>query len=87
MKEAPGGLRDLFGAQTIAKLTDPALLGQGGSGLRALEDAEEFLLRVRSILHLEARRHHNVLSHELQERAAERLRLCRARRRASGSSA
>ena len=75
VKEAPGGLRDLFGAQTIAMLTDPALLGQGGSGPRALEDAEEFLLRVRSILHLEAKRHHNVLGHELQERAAERLRL------------
>ncbi|OFW29340.1 MAG: hypothetical protein A3H97_15060 [Acidobacteria bacterium RIFCSPLOWO2_02_FULL_65_29] len=73
LKESPGGLRDLFAALTIAKLTDPALLGQGGSGPRALDDAEEFLLRVRSILHLEAKRHHNVLSHELQERAAERL--------------
>jgi [protein-PII] uridylyltransferase len=73
LKDSPGGLRDLFGAQTIAKLTDPALLGQGGSGLRTLEDAEEFLLRVRSILHFEAKRHHNLLSHELQERAAERL--------------
>lgn len=73
VKESPGGLRDLFGAQTIATLTDPALLGQGGAGARALEDAEDFLLRVRSVLHLEAKRHHNVLSHELQERAAERL--------------
>jgi [protein-PII] uridylyltransferase len=73
VKESPGGLRDLFGAQTIAKLTDPVLLSQGGAGQRALEDAEEFLLRVRSILHLEAARHHNLLSHELQERAAERL--------------
>jgi [protein-PII] uridylyltransferase len=73
VKEAPGGLRDLFANQTIAKLTDPALLSGGGAGVRALDDAEEFLLRVRSILHLEAKRHHNVLSHELQERAAERL--------------
>src|SRR5436190_5215541 len=73
VKESPGGLRDLFGSRTIAKLTDPALLGQGGSGLRSLDDAEEFLLRVRSILHLEAKRHFNVLSHELQEQAAERL--------------
>jgi [protein-PII] uridylyltransferase len=73
VKEAPGGLRDLFGAQTIARLTDPGLLGQGGAGLRALDDAEEFLLRVRSVLHLEAKRHHNVLSHELQDRVAERL--------------
>src|SRR4029077_9264173 len=74
VKEAPGGLRELFGAQTIAMLTDPVLLGQGGAGPRALEDAEEFLLRVRSILHLEAKRHHNILGHELQERAAECLR-------------
>ena len=74
VKEAPGGLRDLFGAQTIAMLTDPGLLNQGGAGARALEDAEEFLLRVRSILHLEAKRHHNVLGHELQERVAEILR-------------
>lgn len=73
VKESPGGLRDLFGAQTIAMLTDPTLLAQGGPGARALEDAEEFLLRVRSVLHLEAGRHHNVLRHELQERAAERL--------------
>jgi [protein-PII] uridylyltransferase len=73
IKEAPGGLRDLFAAQTIAKLTDPSLLVQGGSAPRALEDAEEFLLRVRSILHLEAKRHHNVLSHELQERVADRM--------------
>ena len=86
MKEAPGGLRDLFGAQTIAKLTDPALLAQGGSGARALDDAEEFLLRVRSILHLEAERHHNVLSHELQETRGRAPRLYRARRRASASS-
>lgn len=73
VKEAPGGLRDLFGAQTIAKLSDPALLAHGGAGARALEDAEEFLLRVRSVLHLEAGRHHNVLSHEVQERVADRL--------------
>lgn len=73
VKDSPGGLRDLFAAQTIAMLTDPTLLAQGGAGARALEDAEEFLLRVRSVLHLEAGRHHNVLRHEVQERAAERL--------------
>ena len=73
VKESPGGLRDLFGSRTIANLTDPVLLGQGGSGLRALDDAEEFLLRVRSILHWEAKRHYNQLTHELQEMVAERL--------------
>jgi len=74
VKEAPGGLRDLFGARTIAKLTDPALFSRAGGDLRALDDAEEFLLRVRSVLHFETGRHHDVLSHELQERVAERLR-------------
>jgi [protein-PII] uridylyltransferase len=73
VKESPGGLRDLFAAQTIAMLTDPTLLAQGGTGARALEDAEEFLLRARSVLHLEAGRHQNVLRHEMQERTAERL--------------
>ncbi len=74
VKESPGGLRDLFGAQTIAKLTDPGLFGRAGGDPRSLDDAEEFLLRVRSVLHLETKRHHDVLSHELQEVAAERLR-------------
>jgi [protein-PII] uridylyltransferase len=74
VKEAPGGLRDLFAARTIAKLTDPMLLAQGGPGPRALDESEEFLLRVRSVLHFEAGRHANALSHEMQERAAVRLR-------------
>ena len=37
------------------------------------EDAEDFLLRVRSTLHLEGERNQNVLSHDLQERAAAML--------------
>jgi [protein-PII] uridylyltransferase len=74
VKEAPGGLRDLFGAMTIAKLTDPALFARPGGDPRSLDDAEEFLLRVRSVLHLETKRHHDVLSHELQEGVADRLR-------------
>ena len=39
-----------------------------------LDEAEEFLSRIRSILHLESERNHNVLTHELQERSAEILR-------------
>ena len=73
VKESPGGLRDLFGAQAIAKLSDPDLLQRGGAGPHALDDAEEFLFRVRSVLHLETGRHQDVLSHELQERVADRL--------------
>ena len=70
VKEAPGGLRDLAAVRAIARLTDPALLQQGPSDSVRLDEAEEFLLRVRSILHLDARRNQNVLSHAMQERVA-----------------
>jgi [protein-PII] uridylyltransferase len=70
VKEAPGGLRDLAAVRAIARLTDPALLQQGPSDSARLDEAEEFLLRARSILHLDGRRNQNVLSHSLQERVA-----------------
>jgi len=73
VKEAPGALRDLLAARTIAALTDPLLLRRGPADPGRFEEAEEFLLRVRSILHLEAGRNHNVLSHDLQERTADVL--------------
>jgi len=73
VKEAPGALRDLVAARTIAALTDPVLLRRGPADPGRFEDAEDFLLRVRSILHLEAGRNHNVLSHPLQERTADVL--------------
>jgi [protein-PII] uridylyltransferase len=73
VKEAPGALRDLWAARLIAHLTDPSLLRRGPADPARIEDAEDFLLRVRSLLHLETSRNHNVLSHELQERTAERL--------------
>ncbi|MBI4264343.1 MAG: HD domain-containing protein [Acidobacteria bacterium] len=73
VKEAPGALRDLMATRTIVMLTDPLLLRRGPADPGRFEDAEDFLLRVRSILHLEAGRNQNVLSHELQERTAERL--------------
>lgn len=73
VKEAPGALRDLMATRTIAALTDPVLLRRGPADPGRFEEAEEFLLRVRSILHLEAGRNHNVLSHELQERTADVL--------------
>ena len=70
VKEAPGALRDLVAVRTIAMLTDPQLLRRAPADIGCFDDAEEFLLRVRSILHCEAGRNHNVLSHELQERTA-----------------
>jgi len=73
IKDAPGALRDLWAARTIAALTDPALLDRGPAARARLDEAEEFLLRVRSILHVEHKRNRNVLSHEIQEQAAERM--------------
>jgi [protein-PII] uridylyltransferase len=72
-KDAPGALRDLLAVRTIARLSDPALLGHGPADPARLDDAEDFLLRVRSIVHLERKRNQNILSHELQERAAHLL--------------
>ena len=73
VKEAPGALRDVMAARTIASLTDPLLLRRGPADPGRFEDAEDFLLRVRSILHLEAGRNQNVLSHDLQEKTADIL--------------
>jgi [protein-PII] uridylyltransferase len=73
VKEAPGALRDLTAMRWIAALTDPSLLRRGPEDLSRIDEAEEFLLRVRSILHLESKRNHNQLTHSLQERAAEVL--------------
>jgi [protein-PII] uridylyltransferase len=73
VKDSPGALRDLFATRTIALLTDPVLLRRGPADPARFDDAEDFLLRVRSSLHLESERHQNVLSHELQERTADLL--------------
>jgi [protein-PII] uridylyltransferase len=73
VKESPGALRDLAATRTIALLTDPLLLRRGPADAARFDDAENFLLRVRSTLHMETDRNQNVLSHELQEQVADLL--------------
>lgn len=73
LKNAPGGLRDLAAARVLTALCDESTAATIEED--RLDQAENFLLRVRSVLHLEAGRNMNVLSHTLQERAAERLRI------------
>jgi [protein-PII] uridylyltransferase len=70
VKDAPGGLRDIAAARTVAGLTDPVLLRRSPEDVARLAQAEDFLLRLRSLLHLERRRNDNVLGHELQEKLA-----------------
>ena len=73
VKEAPGALRDLTAMRWIAALTDPSLLRRGPEDHARLDEAEDFLLRVRSIVHFESKRNHNTLSHPLQEKVADIL--------------
>jgi len=72
-KDSPGALRDLLAARTIARLSDPALLGHGPADPARLDEAEDFLFRVRSIVHHERNRNQNVLSHDLQEKSSQML--------------
>jgi [protein-PII] uridylyltransferase len=73
VKESPGGLRDVAAIRAIVRLTDPALLLRGSEDERRLAQAEEFLLRVRALLHLARRRNDNTLRHEVQEAIAASL--------------
>jgi [protein-PII] uridylyltransferase len=73
VKDAPGALRDLTAIRTISRITDPGMLALAPAERARLDEAEEFLLRIRSILHVQRQRNHNVLSHELQEKAAQLL--------------
>ncbi|MCA1727191.1 MAG: HD domain-containing protein [Actinobacteria bacterium] len=80
LKEGSGGLRDVHsvawaghaaGLGTREALTSNGLLR--ASEARALEDAEEFLVRVRSALHLETGKRTDRLILELQPRMAQAL--------------
>ncbi len=73
IKKAPGGLRDISATRLIRALAREAFAGRVRAEGERLEEAEEFLFRVRSVLHVEADRDTNVLTHELQERVAEML--------------
>ncbi len=74
IKEAPGGLRDVAAIHWISVLLgEGRRIGNGRFDERRLHEAEDFLLRVRSILHLQGGRNTNVLSHPLQELTADIL--------------
>jgi [protein-PII] uridylyltransferase len=73
VKNAPGGLRDISAARYLRRLEPDAFPPERDRLSQPLEDSEEFLLRVRSLLHVETGRDANVLTHELQERVADAL--------------
>jgi [protein-PII] uridylyltransferase len=74
IKNAPGGLRDIASCRWIRTLAGDQWAENARFNERRLYEAEDLLFRIRSILHLETGRNVNVLSHPLQERAAEMLR-------------
>jgi [protein-PII] uridylyltransferase len=73
VKKAPGGLRDIFAVRVIRSLARETFAGRSRPEVDQIDAAEEFLFRVRSILHVEAGRETNVLTHDWQEPVAEML--------------
>lgn len=73
VKNAPGGLRDISAVRWLRTLAREAFAVRGRLDGERLEDAEDFLLRIRSLLHLEHGRDANVLTHDSQDRVARAL--------------
>jgi [protein-PII] uridylyltransferase len=71
IKNAPGGLRDIAAIRYLQTLGGERFEADRARSAPVVQDAEEFLLRVRAVLHAESGRDANILTHELQERVAE----------------
>ena len=69
VKDSPGSLRDATAIRLLARLGDDAG-GPVAYHPGRVREAEDFLLRIRSILHLDRKRNYNGLGYELQERVA-----------------
>ena len=73
IKNAPGGLRDIAAMRYLHTLAGERLDADRTRSAAPVQEAEEFLLRIRGVLHAESGRDANVLTHEMQERVAEAL--------------
>ncbi len=69
IKEAPGGIRDVHFLHWLALLAQEK--GAIREALRDVNDSRQFLYDVRCFLHQRSNRDNNLLSFELQDRAAE----------------
>jgi [protein-PII] uridylyltransferase len=72
IKNAPGGLRDITAMRYLHTLSGEHRDDRSRAAA-TVRDAEDFVLQVRGVLHAEAGRDANVLTHELQERVAEAI--------------
>ena len=73
IKQAPGGLRDIAVIRHLRRMAPDAVTNGRDADVERLDGAEDFLLRIRSILHLLGGRDVNLLTHELQEKVAEAM--------------
>ena len=73
VKDGPGALRDVWATRMMLRLGGERRHTVRGPAPDRLNDAEEFLTRIRSGLHLDTGRNANVLSYELQEKAVARM--------------
>ena len=71
IKNAPGGLRDIAAIRYLQTLAGSRSDGDRPRAVEMVHEAEDFLLQIRGVLHAEAGRDANILTHELQERVAE----------------
>ena len=69
IKEAPGGIRDVHCLHWLTLLAQEK--GAVREALQEVEDSKEFLYSVRCFLHQRSKRDSNLLTFELQDRAAE----------------
>ena len=70
IKSAPGGLRDITAVRMIRRLRKAAVR-RLHVPIGRVDEAEDFLLRIRSVVHLQRRRNLNQLTYDLQETAAQ----------------
>ena len=73
IKNAPGGLRDIAAIRYLHTLGGERREAERARSAGPLQEAEDFLLQIRGILHAEGGRDANILTHELQERVADAL--------------
>ena len=73
IKNAPGSLRDITAIRYLQTLGGERLEADRARTAGVLQESEDFLLRIRAVLHAESGRDANTLTHELQERVAEAM--------------
>jgi [protein-PII] uridylyltransferase len=73
VKDGPGALRDIWATRMLLRLGGDRRQNPRDESTDRLTEAEEFLMRIRSGLHVDTGRNSNVLSSELQEKAVDRF--------------